>query len=138
MPWPSSRSRRPISAPAAVPDPQALRRAALQASWRRDRQVARLRLARRWLVWACWRYLLPVALVLAAALLAWLWLLPGLHALLHPEAAARPLQSVAAAAANPLLDVKAPPRRPALALTAPTSAPKFPHESENRLHSKES
>jgi hypothetical protein len=76
-----SRSAPPAlpAAPAHVPDAQALLRTALQASWQRDRWVSRRRLALRWLVWAFWRYGLPLLLVLSAALAVWLWLLPGLH-----------------------------------------------------------
>src|SRR3990167_607989 len=44
---------------APVPDAEALRRAVLQASWRRDRWVARRRVWLRWLVWGTGRYLLP-------------------------------------------------------------------------------
>ncbi|WP_291065466.1 hypothetical protein [Hydrogenophaga sp.] len=51
----------------ALPDPETLRRSALQASWRRDRWVRARRLAWRWLLWACWRYG-PAALLLLAAL----------------------------------------------------------------------
>lgn len=65
----------PRSAP--VPDAQALRQAILQASWQRNRWVARRRLAWRWLLWFGVRYALPALAV--AALVAWLWLmvLPG-------------------------------------------------------------
>jgi hypothetical protein len=78
------------AAPATVPDAQALRRAALQAAWRRDRRVGRRRVALRWLMWAFWRYGIPMATVLALALAVWLWLLPGIHRSLAstPSAAA--------------------------------------------------
>lgn len=42
-----------------VPDSDTLRQRALQASWRRDRQVSRRRLALRWVAWFLRRYLLP-------------------------------------------------------------------------------
>jgi len=63
---------------APVPDADALRRAALQASWRRDRWVARRRVWLRWLVWVTARYLIPALLVFGLG--AWLWLgvLPGM------------------------------------------------------------
>ncbi len=48
-----------------VPDAEAVRQAALQASWRRDRAVARRRLIWRWLVWLVQRYYLYVLLLLA-------------------------------------------------------------------------
>jgi hypothetical protein len=53
-----------------VPSTEAIRQAALSASWARDRRVARRRLAWRWLLWAGWRIGLP--LLLALALVAWL------------------------------------------------------------------
>jgi hypothetical protein len=68
------RSPQPLSIPpsAPVPDAEALRRAALQASWRRDRWVARRRVLLRWLLWATGRYLMPAMLVFGLG--AWLWL----------------------------------------------------------------
>jgi hypothetical protein len=54
-----------------VPSSDTVRRAALSASWARDRRVARRRLALRWLFWAWWRIGLPVLLALALAV----WLL---------------------------------------------------------------
>lgn len=64
---------------APVPDAEALRRAALQASWQRGRWVARRRVAFRWALWAASRYLMPALAVFGVA--AWLWLgvLPGVH-----------------------------------------------------------
>jgi hypothetical protein len=47
----------------AVPDSEALRQAALRASWRRDHRVGRLRRWWRWVVWALWRYGLPLLLL---------------------------------------------------------------------------
>lgn len=79
MLWSRSASPTVPAAPATVPDAQALRRAALQTAWRRDRRVGRRRVALRWLVWAFWRYGVPMATVLALALAVWLWLLPGIH-----------------------------------------------------------
>lgn len=69
----------PIATPhaAPVPDTQVLRQALLQASWRRNRWVARRRIVWRWLLWFGVRYLLPALVVVGLG--AWLWLvvLPG-------------------------------------------------------------
>lgn len=69
-----------------VPDAEELRRAALQASWQRDRRVAKRRTAMRWAVWYGIRGL---PLLLVAALVS-IWLLPPLAARLqapsHPPA----------------------------------------------------
>jgi hypothetical protein len=74
MPWPETSSALTphpnARQPAAVPSSDTVRRAALSASWARDRQVARQRLALRWLFWAWWRIGLPVLLTLA--LVVWL------------------------------------------------------------------
>lgn len=48
-----------------VPDPDALRQAALRASWARDRKVRQRRIAWRWLLWALARYVLPATGVIA-------------------------------------------------------------------------
>ena len=56
--------------PAPVPDIDVLRRAALQASWRRDRRIARRRTAMRWALWYGVRGL-PLVL-LGAAIAVWL------------------------------------------------------------------
>ena len=55
---------------APVPDIDVLRRAALQASWRRDRRIARRRTAVRWALWYGVRGL-PLLMV-AAAVAVWL------------------------------------------------------------------
>jgi hypothetical protein len=72
----------------SLPDPEAVRLDALQRSWQRDREVARRRLARRWVVWALLRYGLPAMLVLGTAAGVWVWALPEAHARLvlwlHP------------------------------------------------------
>lgn len=65
---PSAPSRTPV-----VPGSDALRQAALEASWRRDRKVAQRRIAWRWLVWCLQRYSLPALGALGAvALVAYL------------------------------------------------------------------
>lgn len=61
---PSASTRSPV-----VPGSDALRQAALEASWRRDRQVAQRRIAWRWVVWCVQRYSLPTAGVLGATAL---------------------------------------------------------------------
>lgn len=90
------------TASATVPDAQALLQMALQASWRRDRRVGRLRVAMRWLVWGLWRYGLPLLLVLTAAVAVGLWLLPGLHQALATTRLDTPAP-LAAPAAAPLV-----------------------------------
>lgn len=79
MLWRRSASHLTIPPVAPVPDAEALRRAALQASWARGRWVARRRVALRWALWASTRYLMPALAVFGMA--AWLWLgvLPGMH-----------------------------------------------------------
>jgi hypothetical protein len=101
MLWPqAASSARPLP---ASPDAsaEALRVATLQASWARDRQVARRRLAWRWLLWAWWRYLLPVGLVLGIA--AWLaiWLIPETNRLLAQRLAEKPMAGNAPASPYP-------------------------------------
>lgn len=94
-----------------VPDAEALRRAALQASWRRDRWVARRRVWLRWLLWVGGRYLIPALLVFGVG--AWLWLgvLPGLS---HPLNQSTLFQSPAASpAAAPLATPAEPVAHPA-------------------------
>lgn len=80
------RTPRPLTIPpsAPVPDAEALRRAALQASWQRDRWVARRRVWLRWLLWASGRYVMPALLFFGVG--AWLWLavLPGVGNPLDP------------------------------------------------------
>ena len=68
--------RRSVQTPAPslaplVPEGESVRLSALQASWRRDRWVARRRLALRWLAWIGWRYGLPALGLVAALTLAW-------------------------------------------------------------------
>lgn len=81
MAWPSRApelqaaagpARAPVPVPTPVPDIERLRRDALQASWRRDRRVARRRTAMRWALWYGIRGL-PLLLVVATVSI---WLLP--------------------------------------------------------------
>lgn len=84
------RSAHPFVAPpvAAVPDPETLRRAALQASWQRGRWVARRRLLGRWALWVLTRRLTLVLVSLTSAL----WLLISLLMDIdHPQP--QPVQS---------------------------------------------
>ena len=53
---------------APVPDVEGLRRAALQASWRRDRRVAQRRMAVRWIAWYALRGL-PLLAIAGAVFL---------------------------------------------------------------------
>ena len=46
----------PHEGPPSIPDSDAVRQAALQASWRRDRRVAQRRIAWRWLTWYFQRF----------------------------------------------------------------------------------
>lgn len=119
---------------APVPDAEALRRAALQASWTRDRWVARRRVAFRWTLWASTRYLMPA--LAAFGLVAWLWLgvLPGVHnpwpqlqqwAGWSPAPAAAPAAPVAPASPAPIATVT-----PSQAPVDTSSAVEFSPEGE--------
>ena len=60
--------------PRPLPGTETVRQAALAASWRRDRAVARRRLARRWVVWYLWRsmpYLLAAGALLGVSVYLW-------------------------------------------------------------------
>jgi len=73
MPWRRSSRLKPPTSSHPVPDPESVRRAALAASWQRDRRVAQRRLAWRWARWYVGRYFLQIMCLLAAVLLvAWL------------------------------------------------------------------
>jgi hypothetical protein len=111
-----------------VPDADALRRAVLQASWRRDRRVSRRRVWLRWLVWVTGRYLMPALLVFGLG--AWLWLgvLPGMgNPLDH-------LTNVQKPAASPA--PTAPPAREAIPVPA-TPPPLSPAKPEAVMFSPE-
>lgn len=56
MPWRRSERPQPPPTPLPVPDAEAVRRAALLASWQRDRRVAKRRLAWRWILWYAHQY----------------------------------------------------------------------------------
>ena len=71
MLWRRSAQTPAPSLASLVPEGETVRLSALQASWRRDRWVARRRLALRWLAWIGWRYGLPALGLLAAMTLVW-------------------------------------------------------------------
>jgi hypothetical protein len=117
------RPPQPLSIPpvAPVPDAEALRRAALEASWRRDRWVARRRVWLRWLLWVSGRYLMPALLVFGIGAWLWLGLLPGLVSPMDPPA----LTGTPAANTTPVVtapvvvDPPAPGAEPALTMFSP-------------------
>ncbi|HMN92362.1 MAG TPA: hypothetical protein PKC60_03940 [Hydrogenophaga sp.] len=78
MPWQRPHRTQVPPSPAPVPDTETVRLAALSASWRRDRTVARRRLLWRWLAWIFIRYHL-ILFALPALVLASLWLWRGLQ-----------------------------------------------------------
>ncbi|MEZ5663192.1 MAG: hypothetical protein R3E94_06625 [Burkholderiaceae bacterium] len=73
MPWRRPKRPTPPDSPCPVPDSDAVRRAALAASWQRDRRIAQRRLTWRWALWYLHRYYLH-ALGVLAVLLALGWL----------------------------------------------------------------
>lgn len=142
-------------APYTVPDANQLRQHALQAGWQRDRQVARRRLALRWLWWALPRYGLPTA-ALAALLLALYTLIqwaitpkpPAVPPSVSSPAALAPATAAASVAAPPSapelgLPLRAEPVLPASqSASQPPSSPadpvaKLPLKPDNSLHLKE-
>lgn len=97
---------------ARLPDAEQLRRRVLTRSWRRDRTVARWRLAWRWLHWAVPRLVLP-ALILAGLALWESALVPPHGA---PPEASQPMRAVHGRAGSvdtlelrPSLELAAPP-----------------------------
>jgi hypothetical protein len=113
MPWPSAAQTpqpRPVT---PVPGGESVRLAALQATWKRDRQVARRRLWWRWAVWGVQRYALPTTAGLSV--IAGLWF--AARAIMGwPDAAPLPFdQQVASVPAEP------PPRQ-----AAPVPSPSTP------------
>lgn len=114
-----------ISTP--VPDAEAVRQAALQASWRRDRAVARRRLIWRWLVWLIQRYYL-YALLLLALVMGWPYLKSWL-ASMNPA----PLNAQVSAPAQPLKSAPPPVPKPVVDApeTSPLTNPMPPEDSES-------
>jgi hypothetical protein len=90
MPWRRSERPHPPLTPRPVPDPELVRRAALAASWQRDRRIAKRRLAWRWLLWFVGRYFLHMLGVMALLLLAG-WLLRHPPGIRNPEQAILPM-----------------------------------------------
>ena len=79
MLWRRSIPQNPRSpGPKPVPDTNELRRAALQASWQRDRRVAQRRMAMRWALWYGARAVPVLVVAGAVAALVWLWVMPRL------------------------------------------------------------
>ena len=164
MLWHRSVPAQTLPAPGPVPDVHALRQLRLQASWQRDRWVARRRVALRWALWFAGRYVLPAALVLAAAMLLWFWLIPHWMApaalpatspaampasapvaIWAPTPATAPVQ-LPEPALEPVLQLRLQSELPAAGTSAPPSkaaaprADKFPSPKlapDNWLHSKE-
>ncbi|MDO9031175.1 MAG: hypothetical protein Q7V09_12120 [Hydrogenophaga sp.] len=116
---------------APVPDAEAVRSAVLQASWRRDRWVARRRVWLRWLVWVTGRYLLPALLVFGLG--AWLWLgvLPGTgNPLDHLANIRKPAASPAPAAPPVHEAVPKPATLPSLSSAKPEEVVSYSPEGE--------
>ncbi len=90
----SAQTPAPSLAP-LVPEGESVRLSALQASWRRDRWVARRRLALRWLAWIGWRYGLPALGLLAAVTLAWRIVLGWPTGTVHELPASPPVPTLA-------------------------------------------
>ena len=79
MLWRRSIPQSPRSpGPKPVPDTNELRRAALQASWQRDRHVAQRRMAMRWALWYSARAVPVLVVAGAVAAFVWLWVVPRL------------------------------------------------------------
>ena len=117
MPWLSNASRKRPHTPAPVPDVNALRLAALQASWQRDRWVARRRVALRWALWYAGKYGLQVLLALAVAAFVWLRVLPMVTARDEPVAAAPPPAPI------PAMPAALPPVQPPTPEASPPASP---------------
>ena len=118
---------------APVPDIDGLRRAALQASWRRDRRVAQRRMAMRWALWYAIRGL-PLMAIAAAV---WFWVLPrptenGLAPAHAPARQASPASSAAIAPARPAAQVQ-----PAVKAASAKESPSPQLKPDNWLHSQE-
>jgi hypothetical protein len=153
MLWRQSTPPPPLrpTGPVPVPDINALRQAALQASTLRGRKVAQRRVALRWLSW----FSIRLGAVLATTALAWLWAVPELSALVaryapHPAdpAMAQPAPRVAApppASSEPGLQLRpadallpAPQAKPGPKQPAPPGVTPSPQlKPDNWLHSQE-
>lgn len=158
MQWQRSAHQQPPSPRhPSVPDSEAVRRAALQASWRRDRRVAQRRIVWRWIVWFTLRYLpwlvAALALLIAVGYLAgWLPTMPAAaeprmieaEAAVYapPPAAVEPVEPNTETDLTPLT-LRASARLGLIAIVtttaveAPTSPDTLTLTPENWLHSKE-
>lgn len=164
MQWQRSEHQQPHSPrQPSLPGSEALRLAALQASWRRDRRVARRRIAWRWMVWYARRYLpwlvaalalLIVAGYLSGRLPAWSGTEPRLveaeAAVYSPAPMAVSVATAAAGHLEPVAETDSAPlklqfsaqiertaRVATAAIEAPTSPDTLTLTPENWLHSKE-
>lgn len=95
----------PRHLPPTIPGSDSVRQAALQASWRRDRRVARRRIAWRWVTWYFQRFS-PHVLVGVALLIGATYLNGSLSS--WPATSDRPAGPAAAVASTPSLQPAAP------------------------------
>ncbi|MGS5086964.1 hypothetical protein ACVC7V_10675 [Hydrogenophaga sp. A37] len=114
MLWQSNpRPKPPVTSAPQVPSAEAVRQAALEASWRRDKRVAQRRLLWRWTLWYIQRFyahvLVALVLIVAAVHFSDRWFV-------WPLAAGKPI----AAPGNVPVVMPAPPP------TAPVSLPEQP------------
>lgn len=113
MLWQSNPSPQPPATSALmVPSAEAVRQAALEASWRRDKRVAQRRLFWRWTLWYIQRFyahaLVVLALVLGAVYLSGHWL--------NRSRSAGETTSALAPATSP--EATAPPQQPPVSTVA--------------------
>lgn len=120
MPWQQAAQAQPPRPATTVPGGESVRLTALQATWKRDRQVARRRLWWRWTVWGAQRYALPLAVGLSVITGLWFAVRATMGWL---EAPSLPSQQVTSVAAEPSPPATAPDTPPAL----PTS-PALPYK----------
>lgn len=160
----STRPRPPVTSAPQIPSAEAVRRSALEASWRRDKRVARRRLFWRWALWYVRRFSVAVLVVLALVLavmhfsdrwLAWSHAagppiaapakMPAVEPATPTVAAAHPSEDLALADAPDWIGEPVPSHAVHhLGIRAPGAAPApsrptdtLPLKPETRLHSKE-
>ena len=118
-----------------------MRLSALQASWRRDRWVARRRIALRWVTWAAWRYGLPALGLLAALAIGWRVVLGwpaesrALEPATAPTLAPETTDAVKAPSNAPTADTEPPVKlrfEPAWPATRPAPQPPQTHNAPDR------
>ena len=155
MLWRRSAPAQTLPAPGPVPDVHAIRQLRLQASWQRDRWVARRRVALRWTLWYARRYVLPGALLVAVVVWGGLWLMPRWLApapspaplpVATPASVPAPSQENPGNLPEPALQLRLQSQLPAARASAPSSAAAAPQTDkfqtpkltpDNWLHSKE-